>query len=55
MVADDICLIDTGKEGLVVPTAPWLKLWRNSLDSLERQAEGLERIFSEDDKYRLLL
>ena len=37
------------------PTAPWLKLWRNSLDHLGRQAEGLERVFSDDDKYRLPL
>ncbi len=40
---------------MVIPSAPWLKLWRNSLQHLGRQAEGLERVFSEDDKYRLPL
>jgi hypothetical protein len=40
---------------MVIPTAPWLKLWRNSLESLGRHTEGLERVFSEDDKYRLPL
>lgn len=55
VVADDICLIDTGKEGLVqvTPTAPWLKLWRNSLETLGARPEGLARVFSDDDKYRL--
>lgn len=55
VVADDICLVDTEKPGLakVTPTAPWLKLWRNSLDTLGTQAEGLVKVFSDDDKYRL--
>jgi hypothetical protein len=55
VVADDICLIDPGKPGpvQVTPTAPWLKLWRNSLESLGARAEGLIRVFSDDDKYRL--
>jgi hypothetical protein len=55
VVADDVCLIDTATPGaaMVIPTAPWLKLWRNSLQTLGRQAEGLDRVFSEDDKYRL--
>jgi hypothetical protein len=57
VIADDICLIDTAPPGaaLVIPTAPWLKLWRNSLENLGRQAEGLDRVFSDDDKYRLPL
>lgn len=57
VVADDICLIDSTVPGpaMVVPTASWLKLWRSSLDHLGRQAEGLERVFSDDDKYRLPL
>jgi hypothetical protein len=57
VLADDICLIDSTQsdEAIVIPTAPWLKLWRNSLQNLGRQAEGLERVFSEDDKYRLPL
>jgi hypothetical protein len=54
VVADDVCLIDStpGNRAMVIPTAPWLKLWRNSLQNLGRQAEGLERVFSDDDKYR---
>jgi hypothetical protein len=57
VLADDVCLIDTTRPGtaMVIPTAPWLKLWRNSLENLGRQAHGLERVFSEDDKYRLPL
>ncbi len=57
VLADDVCLIDTTQPGtaMVIPTAPWLKLWRNSLENLGRQAEGLERVFSEDEKYRLPL
>lgn len=57
VLADDVCLIDTTQPGtaMVIPTAPWLKLWRNSLENLGRHAEGLERVFSEDDKYRLPL
>jgi len=56
VLADDVCLIDiTPTNAMVIPSAPWLKLWRNSLQNLGRQAEGLERVFSEDDKYRLPL
>jgi hypothetical protein len=57
VVADDVCLIDPTQPGgtMVIPTASWLKLWRNSLENLGRPAEGLERVFSEDDKYRLPL
>jgi hypothetical protein len=54
VVSDDICLIDARGEGpaMVIPAAPWLKLWRASLDHLGLPAEGLEPVFSEDDKYR---
>jgi hypothetical protein len=54
VLADDVCLIDLtpADKAMVIPAAPWLKLWRNSLHHLGRQAEGLERVFSEDDKYR---
>jgi hypothetical protein len=57
VLADDICLIDPAapEQTMVIPTAPWLKLWRNSLENLGRRAEGLERVFSDDDKYRLPL
>ena len=55
IVADDICLVDTRAEGpaMVTPAAPWLKLWRASLEHLGQRAEGLDQVFSEDDKYRL--
>jgi hypothetical protein len=57
VLADDVCLVDATQTGsaMVIPTAPWLKLWRNSLENLGRRAEGLDRVFSEDDKYRLPL
>jgi hypothetical protein len=40
---------------MVIPTAPWLKLWRTSLENLGTKAEGLDRVFTDDDKYRLPL
>jgi hypothetical protein len=57
VLADDVCLIDSASSGpaMVIPTAPWLKLWRNSLEDLGKQVQGLDRVFSEDDKYRLPL
>src|SRR3984957_4233788 len=57
VLADDVCPIDPAPADALVgiPSAAWLKLWRNSLQHLGRQAEGLERVFTEDDKYRLPL
>jgi hypothetical protein len=56
VVGDDVCLINTElNPAMVVPVAPWLKLWRNSLETLGKGSEGLQRVFSEDDKYRLPL
>jgi hypothetical protein len=56
VLADDICLIDPEQaEMRVIPTAPWLKLWRDSLETLGKNSDGLERVFTEDDKYRLPL
>lgn len=57
VLADDVCLIDPAQADgtMVIPNAPWLKLWRNSLENLGRPAEGLARVFSDDDKYRLPL
>jgi hypothetical protein len=54
IVADDICLVDTNGtlDALVIPSAPWLKLWRASLQQLGQRIEGLDQVFSEDDKYR---
>lgn len=55
IVADDICLVDSSVSGepFVIPTAPWLKLWRASLQQLGQPIEGLDQIFSEDDKFRV--
>jgi hypothetical protein len=55
IVADDICLVESSVSGdpLVIPTAPWLKLWRASLQQLGQPIEGLDQVFSEDDKYRV--
>jgi hypothetical protein len=57
VVADDVCLIDPAQAGevMVTPVAPWLKLWRKSLHNLGRKEDGLERVFSEEDKYRVPL
>jgi hypothetical protein len=57
VLADDVCLIDATEPSaaMVIPTAPWLKLWRTSLENLGREAEGLDRVFTDDDKYRLPL
>jgi hypothetical protein len=57
VLADDVCLVDltAADKAMVIPTAPWLKLWRDSLQHLGEQPEGLQRVFSEDDKYRFPL
>jgi hypothetical protein len=56
VVGDDVCLMNTAVDpAMVLPAAPWLKLWRNSLETLGKRPDGLERVFSVDDKYRLPL
>jgi hypothetical protein len=57
VMSDDVCLIDPapGARLMVTPVAPWLKLWRNSLENLGRSENGLERVFSDEDKYRVPL
>ena len=41
ILADDICLLDTAHTPiLVTATAPWMKLWQNSLDHLENRRKG---------------
>lgn len=57
VVADDICLVEIERAGpaAVIPSAPWLKLWRASLNQLGRRADDLDQVFSEDEKYRLPL
>lgn len=55
LVADDICLLDPDADPLdrVIPVAPWLKLWRTSLDALGRDQDGLSRTFNDEDKFRV--
>jgi hypothetical protein len=57
LVADDICLLDPGAapEERVLPVAPWLKLWRASLEALGHDADGLTQTFTDEDKFRLPL
>ena len=58
IVSDDICVLapepPTGQMK-VIPLAGWLKLWRTSLDHLGEIPEEKNRVYSEDDKYRLYL
>jgi hypothetical protein len=55
LVADDVCLLnpDAAGAGRVLPVAPWLKLWRSSLEALGRGEQGLSRTFTDEDKYRV--
>jgi hypothetical protein len=56
IASDDICLLaDEAGEMRVIPVAGWLKLWRTSLDHLGETPEERNRVYSEDDKYRLYL
>lgn len=56
IVSDDICVLeDEGGEMRVIPVAGWLKLWRPSLNHLGETPEEKNRVYSEDDKYRLYL
>lgn len=56
IASDDICLLsDEAGEMRVIPVAGWLKLWRASLDHLGETPEERNRVYSEDDKYRLYL
>ena len=54
VLADDICLIDPDAplDRRVLPVAPWLKLWRTTLNALGESSDGLPRTFTDDDKYR---
>jgi hypothetical protein len=57
VVADDICLIDPGGpvERRVIPVAPWLKLWQETLEELQEAPAAHPRAISSEDKYRMLL
>jgi hypothetical protein len=54
---DDLCRFDTSADGrpLVYPSAPRLKLWREALEPLGRDDEGLERDHFRQEKYHFLL
>ncbi len=55
LVADDVCLLDPDADSSarVIPVAPWLKLWRTSLDALGRDEVGLARTFNDEEKFRV--
>jgi hypothetical protein len=55
LVADDICLLDpdSATDERVIPVAPWLKLWRSSLDALGQGTSGLSQTFTDQDKFRV--
>ena len=59
VLADDLCLDRSGAGGRSdgdPSAAPWLKLWRSPrCSNLGRKEDGLERVFSDEDKYRLPL
>ena len=58
IVSDDICVLDAEEatgEMRVIPLAGWLKLWRASLNHLGETPNEKNRVYSEDDKYRLYL
>lgn len=56
IVSDDICVLtEENGEMRVIPVAGWLKLWRGSLEHLGETPEEKNRVYSEDDKYRLYL
>jgi hypothetical protein len=55
LVADDLCLLDPEAPAAerVLPVAPWLKLWRSSLEALGQGTDGLVQTFSDEDKFRV--
>ena len=56
IVSDDICVLEEeAGEMRVIPVAGWLKLWRASLNHLGETPEEKNRVYSEDDKFRLYL
>ncbi len=57
IVADDICLVDPDAPlpKRVLPVAPWLKLWRQTLDQLGEVSAELPQTFSSEEKFRLPL
>jgi energy-coupling factor transporter ATP-binding protein EcfA2 len=59
VVSDDFCLLGPflSNDGgpVVIPVAPAVKLWPSALDHLGTGPEGLSKVWSREDKYRLRL
>jgi hypothetical protein len=56
-VADDVCAISLGKDGIpqVFPSYPQLKLWADAIKTLERNPESLRKVRPQLEKYALPL
>ena len=59
VVSDDFCLLGpfpSEEAGpVVIPVAPAVKLWPSALEHLGTAPEGLPKVWSQEDKYRLRL
>jgi hypothetical protein len=57
VLSDDVCAInvDAAGQAHAAPGIPRIKLWSDALVALGRSSQGLERVFSEDDKFSLPL
>jgi hypothetical protein len=56
VISDDICLLQSdGEDAHVVPLAPWLKLWSQSLDHLGESPDVHNRVFLDEEKFRVPL
>jgi hypothetical protein len=55
VVADDVCVVDARTDGniTVLPVAPHLRLWRDTLDHLGIRCEGLLRMLSAKEQFLL--
>ena len=55
VLADDLCAILTGEDGLpvVFEGIPRVKLWSDALAALGRESEGLQRVASDIDKFQM--
>lgn len=57
VVSDDLCLLDREQPGkgppVVIPVAPALKLWSSALKHLGWSGEGLRRVWSQEEKFRV--
>ena len=54
VVADDVCVVETGSPARVRPAFPRLKLWRDALEDAALSPEGLERNRHGQDKFHFL-